>query len=82
MSDYADALSRRNQTLPAPDGRDAYGPGAWWLLSCGSMVMAHPGAVYGLANNDPRCLDGIEQDAWAALAAVAWARTCSEREAG
>lgn len=60
--------------LPAPDGKDSYGPGAWWLLSCGSMVSAQPGSVYGLMNNDPRCLDGIEQDALASLAAVRWAR--------
>ena len=66
--------------LPAPDGRDSYGPGAWWLLSCGTHVFAQRGVVYGLMNNDPRCLDGIEQDALASLAAVRWARAAARQE--
>jgi hypothetical protein len=38
--------------LPDPDGRDSYGPGAWWLLTSGQHVFAQPGCVYGLMNND------------------------------
>lgn len=67
--------------LPAPDGQDSYGPGAWWLLTSGQHVFAQPGCVYGLMNNDPRCLDGIEQDALASLAAVRWAREASQAHA-
>jgi len=76
--EHLDAVNAKYQqpplTLPDPDGRDSYGPGAWWLLSSGAHVFAQVGAVYGLLNNDPRCLDSIEQDALAALAAVRWAR--------
>jgi hypothetical protein len=67
MTDYADALARRALDLPAPAGRR--GDTAWWLLT-GAQVFASPGAVHGW----PTDLDGIEADALAMLAAVAWAR--------
>ena len=60
--------------LPSPDGHDHYGPGAWWRLSDGSLLFATPGEVSHdrLYHLSP---DQVEQDALAALAAVAWART-------
>lgn len=68
--------------LPEPDGRDSYGPGAWWLPTSGQHVFAQAGCVYGLMNNDPRCLDGIEQDALASLASRNRAREASQTHAG
>ncbi len=64
-------MSLPHQNLPAPDGRDAYGPAAWWRLSSGCTLFATPGQVHLGAVMDP---DSAEQDAFAVLAAAAWAR--------
>jgi hypothetical protein len=70
VTDYAQALARRNLRLPAPDGYLQLGP--WWKLADGGCVRARPGQVdIGFGFENP---DAIEADALAQLAAVAWAR--------
>lgn len=81
MSDYADALARRNgaMALPAPDGIDDYGPGAWWRLSSGGLLFATPGQVHDHVPGHARDLNQMEMDALAELAAVRWARNPPQR---
>lgn len=70
-----------NLDLPEPDGQHFCGAEAWWRMSSGDLLFANPGEVF-TSSYDPRCLDGIEQDALASLAAVQWARAASQTHAG
>ncbi|HEY9413518.1 MAG TPA: hypothetical protein VIQ30_02060 [Pseudonocardia sp.] len=62
-------MSLPHRNLPAPQGIDA--TCAWWRLSSGCLLFATPGSVHLGAVMTP---DSAEQDAFAVLAAAAWAR--------
>ena len=59
--------------LPAPDGRDNDGH-PWWRLASGERLYVVEGHVFTPDTADLTPADRVEQDALAALAAVAWAR--------
>lgn len=57
--------------LPAPDVTNDRG--SWWLLTAGT-ARATPHCVCLAGKLSPTFLEDVERDAWALLAAVAWAR--------